>query len=179
MKRIMVIGSGGAGKSTFSNRLGEILGIEVIHLDQEYWRAGWVEPPKDVWRRKVEELVGGGEWIIDGNYSGTLDVRLAACDTIIFLDLPRTVCLWRVLKRVAASYGETRPDMAEGCKEQFDLKFLLWIWNYASRSRPKVLAAIEKHSAGKEVFRLRSPAAVEKFLSRAAERKQTEVTESV
>jgi adenylate kinase family enzyme len=168
MRKIIVVGSGGSGKSTFARRLGEILGIEVVHLDKEYWRPGWVETPKDVWRERVERLAGGDSWIIDGNYSGTLDVRLAACDTVVFLDLPRAVCLWRVLKRSLTLRGRIRPDMAEGCAEKLDLNylgFLLWVWNYPSRTRPKVFELIEKHARGKRVVRLRSPAAVERFLA--------------
>lgn len=172
MRRILVIGSGGAGKSTFSRRLSDLLGIEVIHLDKEHWKAGWVEPPKDVWRKKVEELVGGDAWIMDGNFSGTLDVRLAACDTVIFLDLPRALCIWRVLKRVATYRGSHRPDMAEGCHEKLDLSFLLWIWNYPSRTKPKVLGLIEEHSQGKRIVHLRSREAVEKFLFEEASRRQ-------
>ncbi len=173
MRRILVIGSGGAGKSTFSRRLSDILDIEVIHLDKEHWKAGWVEPPKDVWRSKVEELVGGDTWIMDGNFSGTLNVRIAACDTVVFLDLPRALCLWRVLKRVAKYRGTHRPDMAEGCHEKLDLTFLLWIWNYSSRTRPKVLGLIEEHSRSKLIVRLRSREAVKEFLSEVAARKQT------
>lgn len=173
MRRILVIGSGGAGKSTFSRRLSDILDIEVIHLDKEHWKDGWVEPPKDVWRSKVEELVGGDTWIMDGNFSGTLNVRIAACDTVVFLDLPRALCLWRVLKRVAKYRGTHRPDMAEGCHEKLDLTFLLWIWNYSSRTRPKVLGLIEEHSRSKLIVRLRSREAVKEFLSEVAARKQT------
>ena len=84
MKRILVIGSGGAGKSTFAKRLGEILKLKVIHLDSLFWSAGWLEMPKDQWRAMVEELIKGDSWILDGNYGGTLDLRLAACDGVIF-----------------------------------------------------------------------------------------------
>jgi adenylate kinase family enzyme len=164
MKRVLVIGSGGAGKSTFARVLGERLGLPVIHLDKVYWRAGWVEPPKDEWRRKVEELCAGESWVMDGNYSGTLEVRLAACDSIIFLDLPRTLCLWRVLKRALIYRGTSRPDVAEGCHENLNMEFFLWVWNYRKRSRPKVLSRLEEHGGGKQIFILRSSAQVEKFL---------------
>jgi adenylate kinase family enzyme len=165
MKRVLLIGAGGAGKSTLSRRLGEILGLKVIHLDVEHWRPGWVETPKDEWARKVGELCGGDSWVIDGNYSSTLEPRLAACDTVVFLDLPRAVCVWRVFKRVLTYRKNTRPDMAEGCHEQFDLKFLLWVWNYPERTRPKVLALLEKYREGKQVVRLRSSAEVKRFLN--------------
>ena len=165
MKRVLLIGSGGAGKSTLARRLGERLGLEVIHLDKLYWLPGWVEPPKDEWARKVEELCGREAWIMDGNYSGTLDVRLPACDTVIFLDLPRVVCVWRVLKRRVMYRDGGRPDVAEGCHEKFNVEFLLWVWNYSKRSRPKVLALLEKHGGGKRVVHLRSGIEVERFLN--------------
>ncbi|MGH9842177.1 MAG: hypothetical protein ACREEM_25785 [Blastocatellia bacterium] len=111
MRKVLVIGSGGAGKSTFAKCLGERLHIEVIHLDMLYWNPGWIETPKAEWLRAVEELVKRDAWIMDGNYSGTLDLRLKACDTVIFLDLPRLTCLWRVLKRVVQYRGRRRPDM--------------------------------------------------------------------
>src|SRR5580765_7184882 len=94
MKRILVIGSGGAGKSTFAKRLGEILKIEVIHLDSLYWKPGWIEPPKPEWKKTIERLLTRDFWVMDGNYSGTLDVRFEACDTVIFLDIARMICLW-------------------------------------------------------------------------------------
>ena len=101
MKKILVIGSSGAGKSTFSRRLSEITGIEIIHLDKLYWKPNWTEPSKDEWKKTLEKAVSKKAWIMDGNYSGTLEMRLPACETVIFLDLPRTVCVYRVIKRVA------------------------------------------------------------------------------
>ena len=165
MKRVLVIGSGGAGKSTFAPRLGRRLGLPVIHLDRHFWHAGWVETPREVWRPKVEELCAGDKWIIDGNYSNTLELRLDACDTVIFLDLPRAVCLWRVLKRVVTYRRSSRPDMAEGCRERIDLKFLYWVWSYPYRRRPKILARLDELAGSKQVYRLRSSAEIEKFLA--------------
>ena len=166
MRRVLVIGSGGAGKSTFARRLGERLGLPVIHLDKVYWHPGWVETPKAEWRREVEEMCRGESWIIDGNFSATLDVRLAACDTVIFLDLPRAVCLWRVLKRALTYRDGSRPDMADGCRERINPEFLLWVWNYPARSRPKVLGLLEKHCADKTIMRLSSRAEIEGFLAK-------------
>jgi len=169
MKRVLVIGSGGAGKSTLARRLGEELGLPVIHLDRAYWRAGWVEPSKDEWRRMVEEMCAGDSWVMDGNYSGTLDVRLAACDAVVFLDLPRTVCLFRVVRRAWRYRGASRPDMGEGCREQLNkdfLTFLLWVWDYPRRSRPKVLERLRALSEGKQIYILRSSAEAEEFLDR-------------
>src|SRR3989338_1002761 len=99
MKRILVIGSAGAGKSTFAKRLHEKLGLPLIHLDQHYWRPGWVKPEKIEWERKVKELLGGESWIIDGNYRSTLHLRLPAADAIIFLDFSRWRCFWGIVRR--------------------------------------------------------------------------------
>ncbi|HVF90708.1 MAG TPA: AAA family ATPase, partial [Blastocatellia bacterium] len=108
-----MIGSGGAGKTTFAKQLGARLDVEVIHLDSIYWHPGWVETSKAEWLKTVEELLKLDSWVMDGNYSGTLDVRLQACDTVIFLDISRLICLWRVLKRLIKYRNRSRPDMAE------------------------------------------------------------------
>lgn len=166
MKKIIVIGSGGAGKSTFSQRLGARLGLEVIHLDAHHWRPGWVAPPKDVWHAQVAELVKRDAWVMDGNFSSTLELRVKACDTVVFLDLPRRVCMWRVMKRLVTYYHQRRPDMAEGCRESFDFSFLRWVWGYRKRTRPTVVRLLEENEGRKRVVRLRTAREVEEFLSR-------------
>jgi adenylate kinase family enzyme len=168
MRKILVIGSGGAGKSTFARRLGKLLDLEVVHLDALYWNPGWVETPKAAWAEMVAELVKRDAWIIDGNYSGTFDIRFKACDAVIFLDMPRLICLRRVLKRSMIYRNRSRPDMGDGCQEKLDrefLKFLLWIWNYPKRTRPKIMAWIRENSESKTVVRLRSPAEAERYLA--------------
>jgi adenylate kinase family enzyme len=84
---------------------------------------------------------------------------------VIFLDLPRTLCLRRVLKRVVTYRRGGRPDMAEGCRERLDLKFMRWVWNYPSSTRPKIVALLERNGASKRVVRLRSSAEVEGFFA--------------
>ncbi len=168
MKKLLVVGSGGAGKSTFSKRLGEKTGIEVVHLDMLYWRAGWIEPPKDEWRQTVENLLAKDEWIMDGNFGGTMEMRLAACDTAIFLDLPRTVCLYRILKRWLTYRNANRPDMTSGCNEKIDWKFLGWIWGYPKNKKPTVEATLKRFENDKTIIRLRSKREVEDFLAKTA-----------
>lgn len=164
MKRIAIIGSSGAGKSTLARQLGAILGIDVIHLDSVYWKPGWVETPRNEWIKIQEELVRRDRWIIDGNYGATLDVRLAAADTVIFLDFPRAVCLWRAVRRRFQNRGKTRPDMGPGCPEKLDWDFLKWIWTFPQRTRPVVLAKLEHYRDGKRIITLRNPSQVRQFL---------------
>lgn len=165
MKRISIVGSGGAGKSTFAHQLEAILHLPVIHLDSLYWQPGWVETPEDKWHELLQQIVQQDSWIIDGNYSGTFDMRFAVADTIIFLDFSRLLCLYRAVKRRIQYTGKTRPDMAPGCPERIDLKFLLWIWNYPENGRVRVLKKIEQYREGRQIVILCSPRQVKKFLS--------------
>jgi len=166
MQKILLIGSGGSGKSTLATQLGAKLNLPVIHLDAHFWNAGWVETPKDEWRTKVEELCRRDRWIMDGNYSGTFDVRFAAADTIIFLDVPRLACLWRVIKRwlYYSLRNQTRPDLAEGCPEQIDFGFVKWIWEYPSRTRPKTLEMLKRYEEEKRVVVLKGDREVSEYM---------------
>ena len=167
MKKILVIGSGGSGKSTVATRLGELLNLEVSHLDQLFWRPGWVKPAPEEWVQIVTGLTERESWILDGNYGGTLDVRLQKCDTVVFLDLSRWLCLWRIVKRALRYRNQQRPAMAEGCPEKLDLEFVLWVWNYPRLTRPEVAKLLREQSDGKQIVWLRSRRQVEKFLARA------------
>jgi adenylate kinase family enzyme len=168
LNRVLVIGPGGAGKSVFAVRLAERTGLPLLHLDMLYWQPGWVEPTKDEWSAQVERLVAGERWIMDGNYGGTLTRRLAACDTAIFLDASRWLCLWRVIKRRWMHRGRARPNMTPGCDERLSAEFLWWIWTYPSRRRPKILRMLGELRAGQTAVILRGPREIEHFLEHAA-----------
>lgn len=145
-------------------QLQAILDIEVIHLDALYWHSGWIETPKPQWQGIVQDLTHRESWIMDGNYGGTLDMRLKAADLVIFLDFPRLLCLWRVIKRRVMYAGKTRPDMASGCPEQLNWEFLQWIWNYPNARRPGILEKLSQLTPRSQVIVLRSPKAVRQFL---------------
>lgn len=164
MKKIAIIGSGGAGKSTLAVQLGETLGLDVYHIDSLFWKPGWVSIPRDELREILTELVQRESWIIDGNYSDSLDIRLAVADTVVFLDFPRHICLWRVIKRFLQNRGKVRPDMGPGCPEQIDCEFINWIWSFPINSRPRILQKIEQHFRGGQVIALRSPREVRQFI---------------
>jgi adenylate kinase family enzyme len=162
--KIAIVGPSGSGKSTLARQLGEGLALPVIHLDAHFWSAGWVEAAEAQWRETVGSLVMGEQWIIDGNYSSTMDLRLPRAETIIFLDFPRWLCLLRVLRRWLAYYGDTRPDLPDGCPEKVDFEFLRWIWDYPQRSRPHTVALLQRLEQEKQIIRLQSPGAVRVFL---------------
>lgn len=165
MQRVLVIGAGGAGKSTFAARLGLRTGLPVVHLDREYWQPGWIEPHPEAWVTTIARLTAGERWILDGNFGGSLERRLAACDTVVFLDMPRLACLRRVLSRYLRYRGSARPDMTPGCNEKLPLEFLWWIWTYPTRRRPAVLRCLRGLRADQTAVVLRSDADVERFLA--------------
>jgi adenylate kinase family enzyme len=109
-------------------------------------------------------MVKQDRWVMDGNYGGTLDIRLAACDTVVFLDLPRLTCLWRVLRRSLDSRGQARAEMPAGCPERLTWEFVTWIWSYPRRRRGAILDRLAKVSSHQRVAILRSPAEVNRFL---------------
>ncbi len=103
-------------------------------------------------------------WIMDGNYGGTLELRLAACDTVVFLDFPRLVCVWRVLRRRWRHDGRVRPELPPGCSERLTWGFLTWIWTYPSRRRGHILNRLAALDEEKRVIIVRSQASMEEFL---------------
>ncbi len=145
-KRILIIGSGGSGKTTFSNILSKELGLPVYYLDSLYWGPNWSKPILSDWIRTVEELTGREEWIIDGSYFVTLDIRVPRADLIIFLDISRWVCLKNILLRrikYARFTGKKRPGRPLGCEERIHGSFLKRIWTYPQKEKPKILAKVE------------------------------------
>jgi adenylate kinase family enzyme len=164
MRKVLVIGCGGAGKSTLARKLSAALGLPLIGLDRAYWRAGWVEPSKQEWRETVEKLAAEPAWVMDGNYSATFDLRMPRADTLVWLDYPRTTCLRRVVWRSLKGHGRTRPDLAEGCPEKIDLKFLRLIWYFPTNSRQRIVAGIEQYGAHLRVVQLADNRAVAAFL---------------
>ncbi len=126
--KIAVIGYSGAGKSTLARALGERYHIPVLHLDRVYWISGWQVRDKEEARQMAHEFMEQPEWVIDGNYSKfEYERRMAEADKIIFLNFSRLTCFVRAWKRYLRNRGKTRRDMAEGCPERMDFRFMRWI----------------------------------------------------
>ena len=148
MRRLRVIGCPGSGKSRLSEILGEKLGLPVVHLDQLWWKPGWQNVSVEEFDEQLDTVLEREKWIIDGNFSRTMPLRLRYCDTIIYLDYSRWECLLGMTQRVLDSYGKVRPDMAEGCPERFDWEFVKYIWNFNrdNRVRNSTWIAQAKHA---------------------------------
>lgn len=172
MRRILIVGCPGAGKSTVARQLAEITGLPVIHLDRHYWLPNWTRPDNSSWRRTTESLASQPAWIMGGNYSGTLEQRLRSADTLIHLDYPTWLCVWRVIKRTVSGWGRSRDnELAPGCRERFDWAFLRFVINYRKEQRDRDLVRMSGFSG--RIFRFTSPPELSAFVAalRAAARK--------
>ncbi|WP_373895579.1 DNA topology modulation protein [Virgibacillus sp. CBA3643] len=138
MKKITIIGSGGAGKSTLAQNLGSILHIPVYHLDAIFWKPGWVPIERDSFTAKQEKICGQDAWIIDGNYGATMDRRLQEADTVIFLHYRTIRCLYGITKRRIQYRNKTRPDMGEDCPEKLDWEFFHYVRGFNKTKAPAI-----------------------------------------
>ena len=164
MERIMIIGCGGAGKSTLARLLGEKTGLPVVHLDQIYWEPGnWQHLEKPEFDQRLMEELEKPRWILDGNFNRTIEARLEKCDTVIYLDYPRLVCLKNWLGRVIKNWGRHRADMAPGCNEWIDPDFVKWIWNFNKNNRARYYALLNGAKV-KNIVILRSRRQAQKYL---------------
>jgi adenylate kinase family enzyme len=162
VERVVVLGPGGAGKSELSRELARRTGLPIVYLDPLFWRPGWKPGPRDEFRRALDEAVARERWIIDGNFLSAGDARFELADTVVFLDLPRTLCIARALKRLARDRRRTRPDLPDGCREGFDWAFLKWIWRFQHDDRPRIMDTLARFQG--TVVHLRSRAGVRRYV---------------
>ncbi len=166
MNRIVVIGCSGSGKSTLTRELAGRTGIPAFHLDQLYWQPGWVpHPDLASFRKSVDAIVAGDRWILDGGfYDAAGPARFERADSVVLLDLPTRTCLYRAVRRWWTYRGETRPDLAPGCPEKFDLEFYRYILSYRTKQTPKGDALLARHFKGR-LIRIRTAADRAAFLA--------------
>ena len=159
MKKVIVIGCPGIGKSTISRELHKKTGIPLYHLDMMYWNADKTTVEKSVFIERLSVVLEKDEWIIDGNYSSTMELRMAACDTVIFLDYPLDVCLDGIKER----RGKPRGDMP-WIETEEDAEFIEFIKSYDEQQKPKVLELLEKYS-DKNIVNFKSREEADAFLN--------------
>lgn len=160
MKKIIVIGCPGSGKSTFSKELHKKIDIPLFHLDMMYWNEDKTTVDKEIFLEQLNNTLQKEAWIIDGNYSSTMELRLQACDTVFFLDYPLSWCLDGIKSRK----GKPRTDLP-WIEAEDDAEFLEFIKNYNSVSRPTVLKLLEKYSS-KNIFIFRERNEAVEFLDK-------------
>ncbi len=155
--RILVMGCSGGGKSTLSLKLAARFGLAYISIDRDIlWLPGWVERGKEEQRAIIVAKVRGERWIMDGTNPSTFDVRLPRTDLVIWVRMPRLLCVWGVVSRWIKWMGRTRPEMAPGCIEKVDWEFLRFIWTFEEKFTPRVLAGLAAHGAEVPVLQVKS-----------------------
>ena len=159
MKKVIVIGCPGSGKSTFSKSLHKITGIPLFHLDMMFWNADKTRVAKPVFLERLSKTLQTSEWIIDGNYASTMELRIQACDTVFFLDYPLEICLNGIRER----RGKARSDIP-WIETQEDTEFIEFVKNFNSKSRPQVMELLERYSH-KNIFAFNNRTEATEFLT--------------
>ncbi len=142
MKKVIVIGCPGSGKSTLSKELHRKTGLPPYHLDMMYWNADRTSVDKNIFLEHLSAVLEEDEWIIDGNYQSTMELRMQKCDTVIFLDYPLDICLEGILER----RRKPRSDMPWVEPEQYDMEFIESTKNYNLQNRPQVMKLLNTYS---------------------------------
>ena len=151
VRRVVILGRGGAGKSTLARRLGGVTGLPMVELDTLFWLPGLAPADPGTWAARQRELVQRDTWILDGDlgpYDAALDARLRAADTVVVLDLAFWRCAWRTIRRGREQGGYWR-----------------WVWKYRRKSLPEVMQAITANAPHAQVYVLRSPGMTRRFLA--------------
>ncbi len=164
-KRIMIIGQPGSGKSTLARRLGEKLGLPVVHIDLIHWQPGWTERPTEEKSRLCKEVHQRDTWVFEGGHSRTWAERLERADTLIWLDFPLGIRAWRVIKRTLQHYGKSRPDLPDNCPERFNWEFTTWIWQTRNTGRANMRKLFDTAPAEKSKYRLQNRLQVEDLIN--------------
>jgi len=155
--RILVMGCSGGGKSTLSQKICARLDLPYVSMDREFfWLPGWVKRDKAEERALIAAKVAGECWLIDGTAPSSFDLRLPRTELVLWVRMPRWLCMWGALSRAVRWLGRSRPDMATGCPERIDWEFLRYIWDWEHKFAPKVLSGLAQHGPDVPVLQLKS-----------------------
>ncbi|WFU11201.1 AAA family ATPase [Rhizobium sp. CB3090] len=155
--RILVMGCSGGGKSTLSQEICARLDLPYVSMDREFfWLPGWVKRDKAEERALIAAKVAEERWLIDGTAPSSFDLRLPRTEFVLWVRMPRWLCMWGALSRALRWLGRSRPDMAPGCPERIDWEFLRYIWDWERKFAPKVLAGLAQHGPDVPVLQLKS-----------------------
>ncbi len=162
--KILIIGCAGAGKTTLSTKLSQAIDLPIIHMDRHYWNQNWGRKTDSEWHTIVENLCQKPEWIMDGNYTKTMPIRVQHASAVIFLDTPRWQCLLRVfIRRFRFIHNKRRFDIPSHCRERLSLAFYQWVWRYPKRSRDDILSTLKSFNG--QQLHLKSNTDIKRFLS--------------
>ena len=164
MERVIIIGCPGSGKSTFARALHEKTGLPLHYLDMMYWKPDRTTVEKAVFRAQLQELLTFDRWIIDGNYASTMEARMAACDTVFFLDYPTELCLDGVRRRRGTKHADL-----PWVETEEDAEFIAFVRGFREEQRPRMLELLEKHGY-KNIIVFRTREEAEEFLHKEKEK---------
>lgn len=161
MNRIAIVGCGGAGKTVLAHRLATLLNLPVTNLDAVYYDERWNPKPKDEFAALQRDLTATDRWIIDGNHASTLHIRVERADTVIFLDLPASTCLWGIAQRRWRYRGGQHPD---GVYDRITVSFIRYVIGYRKKMRPRIAAVVRDHGTHARYVHLTSRRQTNLFL---------------
>ncbi|MFS8147571.1 AAA family ATPase [Rhizobium sp. BR 249] len=156
-RRILVVGCSGGGKSTLSMKIAKRFGLSYISLDRDVrWLPGWIQRDRVEQINIIASRILEDRWIMDGTSTSTFDLRLPRTDFVIWVRMPRLLCIWGAISRWAKWIGRIRPEMAPGCIEKIDWEFLHFIWTFEEKFAPRIVAGIAEHGPDVPILQLKS-----------------------
>lgn len=169
MRKIAIIGNAGSGKSTLALILNQKLGLPLYPLDKYCWNPGWQKVEFEHFKKMHDELCQQESWIIEGSYYKLLHHRATHADTIVYLDIPTHICLWRVIKRALLNFGQEIDGNPTGCRQNLFtrrfLEFLKWIWSFNVKHKPDIMNVLNDAGSCKVIYILKSNKDITQFLS--------------
>lgn len=161
MKRTVVIGCSGSGKSVFSRKLRDVTGLSLYYLDMIWHKPDGTNISREEFDKQLDSIISRDSWIIDGNYQRTLETRIKACDTVFLFDLPTEICIEGALSRI----GKKREDMP-WFENELDPEFRQWIESFRANQLPEVYRLLEKYKNNREIVVFRTREQADKFIEK-------------